>query len=33
MRGAVENVSAYMTDLNWFLNLFSHSVRQMPCGD
>ena len=33
MWGAVENVSPYMTDLNWFLILFSNNVRQLPCGD
>ena len=31
--GSVENVSPCMTDLNWFLILFSHSVRQLPCED
>ena len=31
--GTVENVSPFMIDLNWFLILFSHSVRQLPWGD
>ena len=30
---AVENVSTYMTALHWFMNLFFHSVRQLPRGD
>ena len=30
MWGAVENLSPYMIDLNWFLILFSHSVRHLP---
>ena len=33
MSGAVENVSPYMTDLHWFMILFFHSVKQLPCGD
>ena len=33
LSGAVENVSPYMTDLHWFMILFFHSVKQLPCGD